>query len=171
MRKKHEYSKEEVQNYIKAGYSFQRKRVDKYTYIVRRKGKESKSMGSFTPELWNRIIELEEKRVHTRLPSRPSDDVESKYARRRRRYDAGVNFMLALDIARGLEMVRNCTHKKDDYCEYWRWDEEGLFTSYLRDMYPPGVDYIKKRSDAGVDHWVIRAGSFYCRHCPAFQRK
>ncbi len=169
MGKKHRYSDEELQNFIKAGYRFQRKQVSQYTYIIRRKGNISKSMGAFSPELWNRIAELEEKLVHTRLPSSSDDDVKSKYDERRRIYEASVNFVRTLDIDRGAEMYRSCIHKKDSFCNYWVWDEERLFMSYLRDMYRPGVEYRKRMGDTGGDKWVILACPHYCMHCPAFQ--
>ncbi len=168
---------EELLSYLRAGWHMHQKKVKKYSYVVRRKGQDTRSLGPYTDELWRRIQSLEHRLILEREGlhgerRKPIDDPTSDIRRKagRRFVRARENIITRMMIWRGIVMSRDCKFKKDDFCTYWLWEEKMPFFSSIQDTKKPGAEYFREHKDeTGAKMYIIRAGPFYCANCHAYE--
>jgi len=68
---------ENIDGYVSEGWKFRVKQVGKHRYIIRYKGKEEKSLGSYSDELWRIITEKAgEKVAKPRKDRAPPPEIE-----------------------------------------------------------------------------------------------
>ena len=177
MRNNQAPSDEELLSYLRTGWHMHKKKVKKYTYVVRRKGQDTRSLGPHTNELWSRIknlehrLTLEQEGLHAEQ-RKPIDDTTTERRRKasRRFVKARENILTTMTIWRGIVMSRDCKYKKDDYCIFWLWEEKMPFFSSIRDTMKPGAEYFREYEDeAGAKMYIIKANPFYCANCHAYE--
>ena len=177
MRNNQDPTDEELLSYLRAGWHIHKKPVKKYTYIIRRKGQTTRSIGRYTDELWSRIqtlehrLTLEQEELLTEQ-RKPVDDAATAMRREagRRFAKARENIITRMTIYRGIAMSRDCKYKKDDFCTFWLWKEKMPIFSSIQDTMKPGVEYFREhRDEAGTKMYIVCAGPFYCANCHAYE--
>ena len=178
MRNNQDPTDEELLSYLRAGWNMHQKLVKKkYMYIIRRKGQVTGMIGRYTDELWSRIqnlehrLTLEREGLHAEQ-SKPVDDAATAMRREasRRFAKARENIITRMTIWRGLAMSRDCKYKKDDFCTFWLWGEKMPFFSSIQDTMKPGAEYFREhRDETGAKMYIIKAYSFYCANCNAYE--
>jgi len=167
-----EVSDEDILAYLKAGWHFHRKVVRRgakeYEYIIRRRGQETASIGRYDEETWKRFQRLREQTYNENLEEEMKRI--SRKESRKRFVKARENIITRLSIDRGGIMARTCIHVVNDFCSFWTWPDRMPFTHYFDDVYKENVEYVKSL-DNSDSKWIVRAHSFYCANCGAYQRK
>ena len=146
-----EYTAEDIQNWKKDGWSFRLKTVKGRKYVTRRKGKQEKSLGRYSDQLWNTIQKSSTEKTRQ----------EKRIVQENRITDI-------LSTIRPSLMSRLCKHVVDGYCFFWRSDEPYGFFSIADNI---GVGFYKKIEDGDSSFWVFKAVPFYCKNCSAFTRR
>jgi hypothetical protein len=70
---------------------------------------------------------------------------------------------------RSSEMSSNCVNIVDGFCHFWKYpDRLGFFYTVDATMEGKYYDHIIIKSEP---FWVFKAVDFYCKNCPAYQRR
>ena len=170
----------EIRNYLKEGYSFHQKKVNKkYTYIVIRKGQKMHSLGRYSDELWQRILRLEFKFSEEQDNSSKGglkldgDEVARARMRAARRIQSlRDKFKEHLELHRGTIKFTTCMHKDGVFCKYWVWNVgNSLYRvqqEFSKIWKEPIEVEIRTFFDKGKDKFVFRANPIYCANCTAY---
>ena len=143
------YSRADIENWKKDGWSFRVKVVKGNRYITRRKGKLETSLGRYSDELWSMV-----------------EETTIENTREEERVDNEKRITDMLSIIRPALMSRVCRHIVDGYCYFWRSDEPYGFFSIADDI---GDGFYRKIDEGDSSFWVFKAVPFYCKNCSAFK--
>lgn len=176
-------SDEEIRTYLEEGYHFHKKNVKKYCYIVKRKGQDMRSLGRYTDDLWNRILQLEyefsEEQENSSKGGLILDDDGVARARIRsgkRIQSLYDNFKEHLEIHRGTIKFTGCRHKKGLFCEYWVWSVGNSLYRIQKQLSIIGNAPIEEDvrifvGEDGTEKFVFRASIPYCANCFVYEGK
>jgi hypothetical protein len=171
--KKREITMEEISRYIHRGYYFRVKEVNGIKYITRRKGREERSLGRYTEEVWS-MIERARNQTDEAIGDKPVETTVEKPVEITSPDTVGLLEQLKeeVSLSKGLIMFINCLHKVEGVCTYWHWESKpGFFdtldkldgqdqSSYmLTDIVNEGR--VEKR-------WTVKAQGIFCLNCPSY---
>ena len=167
---KKELSDEKIMEFLKDGWRFHTKESNNRMYITTRRKQEMKSHGRFSRDYWERIRQIEEQyESNAREEVVDASQQEDASTRHRRIYRAKNQLLRNLVIDRGTVKNMSCVHIEDSFCTKWMYTGESFTSIIMRELFRPGVEYIRKISDNDSDKWIMRANQEYCSGCTMFE--
>jgi hypothetical protein len=152
------FSREEIREWKREGWTFRVKTSKGKRYISRRHGKfGEKGMGRYSEELWNLV-------QNTDIEPSPSEQRQAYYE------EAKETFVEVLRFSRTMEMMRDCSHIKDGFCHFWKYEEKGYLFSLADEVLGEG-HYKQVIKENGSRYWVFKLDVLICSNCPGYKPK
>ena len=156
---RHEYSEEDIIDFIREGWNFRVKTTKGRRYISRRIGQMERNLGPYSDKLWNTITRLREQAPQ--FPEIPSEGMK-EYERAWKLLDEYLN------TERSIYMMMNCVHKDPEgNCTSWTWPGKPKFYEDAEKIFM--AENIKSVGTRSHPKWVVRASIWFCKHCPIFK--
>jgi len=171
--KKREITEEEISRYINQGYYFRVKEVNGIKYITRRKGREERSLGRYTEEVWS-MIERALSQTDEAIGEKPVETTVEKPVEITSLDPLGLLEQLKeeVSLSKGVIMFTNCLHKVEGVCTYWHWESKPRFFTILDKL--DGQDQSSYMLTDIVHEgrtekrWTVKAQVIFCMNCPAY---
>ncbi len=156
---RHNYSEEDIINFIRKGWNFRVRPRKGRRYIFRRKKQVERSLGPYSDELWDTITRLREQAPH--FPGIVSEKMKEQEW-------ASKLLDERLNLERSVYMMMNCVHKDSEgNCTSWSWSGKPGFYEDAEKIFR--AEDIKSVGTRSQPKWIARASPWFCKHCPIFK--